>query len=216
MAKRDVERYGTMTDLATALGLYLRCCANTPEPLSFTIPPVLLSPSNDAQPDNRAAPNEPEVNTGAGQWDGRTEVRSNEGPVALLAPADLLRSWHQWTAIVASFALRRRSRRYRDPQAYLTLRKQLLATLGARIAEVDGQERDFYLWVEALISPWVSTRSLAQQDKEILCDLLARCRLVDRILKHRSRDVAAGRTLAAVSVVLAAVSALLCWGFVIR
>ena len=98
----------------------------------------------------------------------------------------------------------------------MTLRKQLVAALRARAAEVHGPERDFYLWVEGLISPWVSVRSLARQDEEILGDLLARCQLVERILKHGSKDVAAGRTLAGVSLVLAVASALVCWGFVIR
>ena len=105
-----------------------------------------------------------------------------------------------------------------------------------RAAEVHGPEREFYLRLEGLISPWVSIRSLAREDREILHDVLARCQQVQRILEGRSGEVAAGEVaagevaaggvaaggvaaggwLAVVSVVLAVASALLFWGLVIR
>src|SRR5262249_10112066 len=137
-----------------------------------------------------------------------------EVPVAIQAPASLLKSWRRWTATVATFALGRRSRRFRDPRAFTTLRNQLLATLRARAAEIDGPERDFYLTLEEVISPWVHLRSLARQDREILGDLLARCRQIERILKHRSKGATSGAMVATVSFVLAVAAALLCWGLV--
>ena len=127
----------------------------------------------------------------------------------------------RWTATIASFAQGRLSRRFTDPQAFVVLRNQLLVTLRWRAAEVHGPEREFYLRLEELISPWVSTCSLAREDREILRDVLARCQQVGRILEGRSEgDAAGGRLaggwLAVVSAVLAVASVLPFWGLVIQ
>jgi predicted Ser/Thr protein kinase len=219
MAKRDTERYATMTELAAILGAYLRHKTTSPEPSSSAVAPVLAA-SEPAQLDRAGASDEAEQHGGAGQLGGPPTGQVNEWPVAVLAPDSLLRSWRRWTATVACFARGRRSRRFTNLQAYTTLRKELLATLRARAAEAVGPKQDFYLSLEALISPWVSLRSLAREDGEILRDLLARCQEVERILGHRSWGVATSGVatwgwLAAVSVALAVALALLCWGLLI-
>jgi serine/threonine protein kinase len=215
MAKRDAERYAMMTELAAALGVYLRGGTTSPQSPSSAVAPVAPA-SEPGQLYGAGASEEADQNNDARQLDGHSTGQVNECPVAVLAPVSLLKSWRRWTATVACFARGRLSRRSMDLQAFTTLRNELRATLRARAAEVDGPERDFYLSIEALISPWVSLRSLAREDREILRDLLARCQEVERILGHRSWGVAAGGWLAAVSVVLAVALALLFWGLVIK
>jgi serine/threonine protein kinase len=216
MAKRDLERYSTMRELAAALGAYLRHGATPLQSSSITVAPDPLPASNDAQPRKVGAADEPESCRGDGQSGGRSADQIVEVPVAILAPAGLLKSWRRWTATVATFALGRRSRRFRDPRAFTTLRNELLATLRARAAETEGPERDVYVTLEEVISPWVHLRSLARTDREILGDLLARCRQIERILKHRSKGVTAGAIVATVSFVLAVAAALVCWGLVFK
>jgi hypothetical protein len=214
MAKRDDERYPTMSELAEALGVYLHLRTTTPQPLPSAVAPVARA-SNGVQPHEAKATDEVDRCRGALQSGGPVASQVNEFPVAVLAPAGLLKSWHRWTTTVATFALGRRSRRYRDPRAFASLRKQLLATLRAGAAEVHGPERDFYLALEQLISPWVSLRSLARQDREILGHLLSCSQNVEQILQRRTAGVAVGVRLAAVAVLVLA-SALLVWGMVIR
>jgi serine/threonine protein kinase len=214
MAKRDDERYATMSELAADLGEYLRRRTTPPQSPSSAVAPVLPL-SNDARPHEARASDDADPCRGAREWGGPATDQVNECPVTVLAPAGLLKSWRRWTVTVASFALNRRSRRCTDQRAFTTLRNQLLATLRARAAEVHGPERDFYLSLEELISPWVSLRSLAREDPEILRDLLARCQHVERILECRPAGAIARVWIAAVSLILAAASALLFWGLVI-
>jgi serine/threonine protein kinase len=216
MAKRDLDRYSTMLELAAALGAYLRRPATPPQSSSITVAPDPLPASDDAQPRELVAAQELESGRGDRQLGGLSADQGAEIPVAILPPASLLKSWRRWTATVATFALGRRSRRFRDPRTFTTLRNELLATLRARAAEIDGPERDFYLALEEVISPWVHLRSLARQDREILGDLLARCRHIERILKHRSKGVTRGAIVATASLVLALAAALLCWGLVFK
>lgn len=215
MAKRDDERYATMSELAAALGVYLRHRTTPPQSPSTAVAPVLPG-SNDAQPHEARASDEADPCRGACEWGGPSTGQVNECPVAVLAPAGLLKSWRRWTATIASFARGRLSRRSTDQQAFTRLRNQLLVTLRARAAEVQGPEREFYVHLEGLISPWVSVRSLAREDREILRDLLARCQQAERILERHSAAGAAGGWLAVVSLVMAVASALLFWGLVIK
>src|SRR5262249_37740222 len=60
MAKRDVERYSTMRELAAALGAYLRRRATPPQASSITVAPDPMPGSNDAQPPEVGAADEPE------------------------------------------------------------------------------------------------------------------------------------------------------------
>jgi hypothetical protein len=52
-------------------------------------------------------------------------------------------------------------------------------------------ERAFYRDLEGLVQPWLNPGVLAQADREILLDLLLRCRQVERELRDRGRRLAA-------------------------
>jgi hypothetical protein len=212
MAKRDQERYATMIELAAALGAYLRR-PPPPRSPSAAVAPVLPA-SDDIQPHGAGASVEDEPRRGALESGGPSSGQVDECPVTVLAPAGLLKSWRQWTATVACFARGRPSRRSMDQHAFTILRDQLLAFSRARAAEAGGAEREFYLRIEGLLLPWVSVWSLAREDREILGDLLARCRQVECILERRPAGVAAGAWLAAILLVLMAASALLFWALI--
>ncbi len=98
----------------------------------------------------------------------------------------------------------------------MVLRNQLLVALRARAADAHGPEREFYLRLEGLITPWVSLRSLAREDREILTDMLIRCQEAGQILERQSPGVYSWIWLAAVSLVLAVTSGLLFWVLVIQ
>ena len=99
---------------------------------------------------------------------------------------DVLRAdWSRWTTIVEAFAHRRPSRRWVDPVAYGTLHRRLLAQCRAEAdgpgASAGSEE------LESLVRPWLSPKTLAQADREILGGLLVRCRAVERRLGGRRR-----------------------------
>jgi serine/threonine protein kinase len=213
MSKRDEERHATMSELAVALGAYLRRGTTTTPSSVPTLPPPA---ADDAQTRDSGSADEPQPLSAVHNLAGPVETQVNDAPVAVLPAAGLLRSWRQWTATVASFALGRKSRRARDPKAFRTVRNQLLATLRARASDAPETERGFYLSMEQLVSPWVSVYSLAREDREILQDLLARCQHVDWILESRSARRGAVGWLFVVSIVLAVAFALLLWGLVIK
>ncbi len=215
MAKRDDERYASMSELAAALGKYLRRRSTTRRSPSASVAAVLPA-SNNTQPDEADPSDEADPCSDDLEWLQPSTSLINEFAVTLQAPAGLLKSWRHWRATVASFALRRPSRRFMDQQALTALRNQLLVTLRSHAEEVDGPEREFYLRLEGLILPWVSVRSLAREEREILQDLLARCQEVERILARRSASAYASVWLVAVSLVLGVASALLFWQLVIR
>jgi serine/threonine protein kinase len=215
MAKRDDERYVKMSDLAAALGAYLRSRTTVPQAQSSAVAPVLPG-ANDPQRPEAIESNETDTWRAEGQWGGFVPDQVDEWPAVVLAPAGFLKSWRRWTATIECFATGRLTRRLADRRAFRTLRKQLLVTIRQRVSEVDGPEREFYLSLEEMVLPWVSLISLAREDREILQDLLYRCQHVERILKRRSARVTAGGWIAVASLVLAAASALLIWSFVIN
>ena len=133
MAKRDDERYATMSELAAALGVYLRRHTTPSQPPSTAVAPVL--------PHEVRASDEADPCRGAREWGEPSTGQVNERPVAVavLAPAGFLKSWNQWTATVASIARGRLSRRSTDPQAFASLRKQLLVTLRCAPRRSTGQ-----------------------------------------------------------------------------
>lgn len=94
----------------------------------------------------------------------------------------LRRAWARWTDVVALFALRRAARRRINPQGYEALRQALLETC-RRCAERDpGPDGELYERSASLVRPWLTLRSFAQADREILLDLLVRCQEVGRRL----------------------------------
>jgi hypothetical protein len=100
--------------------------------------------------------------------------------------AALRRHWRHWTALVALHARRRRGARVVGPQHYQTLHQQLLAACAAASEAAPQNERALYQRLEDLARPWLSARALEQTDREILLDLLARCRQADEELRPRS------------------------------
>jgi hypothetical protein len=115
------------------------------------------------------------------------------GSVELVA----LRSrWRRWTAIVELFASRRGRCRV-SPQAYRALHGELTGRCRSLSASADGPSREFCRGLEDLVQPWMNTGALAKADREILNDLLARCRLAERELRERTRGPASRRRCAA-------------------
>ena len=105
-----------------------------------------------------------------------------KGRTGSLETAVLKTRWRRWLKIVELFASERPARRRVDPEAYGMLQKELVTTcrsLAAAANEVDGA---FYRYLEDLVQPWLSPLVLWRADREILCDLLVRCRQVERAL----------------------------------
>jgi serine/threonine protein kinase len=212
MAKRECERYASMSELASTLGEYVRRRNSARKLPSTTIAPVLPG-SNDSQPDQTETLDEAVPCRDVHQWGDYSTGRLDDSPADVLAPAGLLKSWRRWTATVEAVTRGRLSRRSADRQAFRTLRNELLVTLRARAAEVQGPEREFYFRLEELLLPWMSIFSLAREDREILHDLLFHCQQAEEILKRRSARYTAAGWFAAVTAGLAAVSSLLFWAY---
>jgi serine/threonine protein kinase len=213
MEKQIDVRYATMSELAAALGDYLRCnpllgprsstsAVSIPHSLDETRP-------DEAQVYDQASPR-PDLSPGVGP---PTEQVS-ECPIEVIAPSGLRKAWHRWTRVVEIFALGLRSRRSPNQRAYESLHQQLLQTIRARAAVAEGPERDLYQELEELVTPWVSLRSLAREDREILGDLLAHCQHVERILKGPPASVTREVWVAMGLIGLAGVFALLFWSWV--
>jgi hypothetical protein len=97
----------------------------------------------------------------------------------------LRRGWRRWVAIIELFARRRRARHRVDLQAYGALHKELIAACRSLADSAEGTARDFYQGLEDLTRPWWTPRVLAKADREILVDLLIRCRQAERELGGR-------------------------------
>jgi hypothetical protein len=235
MAKNVGERYATMAELAAALGTYLRGTAShSPPPAATeTVNPADAAAPSDPEtpPDANAAPvslatppqpaaardaDQAPIRRGARRVRGPAAVRIDEFPIEVLTPVGLLKSWRRWTEIVRCFARGRVSKRSANQLAFSRLRDQLLATLRERAERVQGPERDFYLAVQELVTPWVSLLALAREDREIRQDLLARCQQVEEILERHSPGTTATGRLVAVSLLAAVALALLLWRLVVR
>jgi hypothetical protein len=129
-------------------------------------------------------------------------------------PAELgaLRArWRRWTAVVALFANRHRGRRRVDPRAYGEVHRAL--TEACRTLAAGGEEhgRDYFRGLEGLVQPWLDTSVLAKADREILVDLLARCRKVEKELGGRVERPAAVRCVVLGLTALATLAAFVLW-----
>src|SRR4051794_8857333 len=118
--------------------------------------------------------------------------------------------WHRWTAIVELFARHRRARCRVDEHAYCTLHREVIEGCRALARTADEAKRAFYQDLEALAHPWLTLAVLARENREILFDLLIRCRQAERELCGRPKAPAArGWTVPALAAVAAAVGAVL-------
>jgi hypothetical protein len=76
-----------------------------------------------------------------------------------------------------------------DPVAYETLYGQLIDACRSVVDSAEGEKPGYSEGLEGLVRPWMNPRTLAHTDREILEDLLARCRQVERELRgHRARS----------------------------
>jgi hypothetical protein len=119
----------------------------------------------------------------------------------------LRRCWRRWVAILELFARRRRRRHRVDVRAYVAMHGELLAACRSLADSAGGTTRAFYQGLEDLARPWLTPRVLAKADREILFDLLTRCRRVEGELCGRSRARAAAVVRRSLSL-LAALAAL--------
>jgi serine/threonine protein kinase len=188
MAKRPEDRYASMAELAAALGDYLRGS----DPPARSDPPVTPedSPSQADAAGSGTTPAAPaEGSLAAVPTLEAAPGTEPDFPIELCnpalgnEPATLERLWRQWTAIVELFALRR-SRRHVDWQAYHDLHQGLIEAARARAAEAEGTLRAFFRHLEDLALPWLTPKTLAQVDQEILFSLLLCCRRAEQEL-HR-------------------------------
>jgi hypothetical protein len=106
----------------------------------------------------------------------------------------LLRArWRRWTAIVELFARRRRGRCRVDPQRYRALHGELIECCRSLAASADEPARGFCRRLEDLGRPWLSPGVFAKADREILENLLIRCRQAERELGERTPGTVARR-----------------------
>ena len=98
----------------------------------------------------------------------------------------LRRRFSRWAAIVELFARGRPARKRVDPQAYVTLHRELIASCRVLAASANEVEADSYRYLEDLAQPWLDLAVLDRADRDILFDLLIRCKHVQSQLGGRS------------------------------
>jgi hypothetical protein len=99
--------------------------------------------------------------------------------LAVLGP-----QWRRWTAVVARQAKRRGGSRL-SPTDYDALYRELLAACRALAKMGDIDQQPYARRLEALVRPWLAARAFDRADPDILFDLLAQCRRIDRELNGR-------------------------------
>jgi hypothetical protein len=94
--------------------------------------------------------------------------------------------WHRWVDTVELFALRRPARRGVETREFGILHNELIKKCRLLAESTNEVEAAFYRYLEDLVRPWLSPTVLARADREILLDLLLRCRQAERQLGGRS------------------------------
>jgi hypothetical protein len=98
----------------------------------------------------------------------------------------LQKCWGQWTEIIELFALRRRARKRLDPRAYVELHRELTERCRVLARSSNDVEAAFYRYLEDLVQPWLDLAILTRCERDILFDLLIRCRQIETQLGGRS------------------------------
>ncbi len=98
----------------------------------------------------------------------------------------LRRRFSRWAAIVELFARGHPARKRVDPQAYVTLHRELIASCRVLAASANEVEAVSYRYLEDLAQPWLDLAVLDHEDRDILFDLLIRCKHVQAQLGGRS------------------------------
>ncbi|MGZ3337766.1 MAG: hypothetical protein ACXVBV_20810 [Isosphaeraceae bacterium] len=110
-------------------------------------------------------------------------MRRREHPPEKIA---LRRRFSRWAAIVELFARGRPARKRVDPQAYVTLHRELIASCRVLAASANEVEAVSYRYLEDLAQPWLDLAVLDRAYRDILFDLLFRCKHVQSQLGGRS------------------------------
>ena len=95
---------------------------------------------------------------------------------------ELRRRLERWRQAVEVYARGLRD----DPQKYAAVHGQLLQYCREMAQEAGGQQKAFYEDVEQVVRPWINAQALIQADKEILIEMLQRCRMAERVLSGQS------------------------------
>jgi hypothetical protein len=106
-------------------------------------------------------------------------------PTAHRQPEALPVLWRRWTDVVACFAGREPGRLHLDPVEYEALHRDLARACEALAENADPKRAAWAAGLVLLVQPWITAGSLEQADGELLADVLARCRIIDRELGGR-------------------------------
>jgi hypothetical protein len=93
--------------------------------------------------------------------------------------------WRRWTGVVARYAGCEPGRLRIGPAEYDTLHRELLQACQALAENADAERLAWLGSLEQLIRPWMGLGSLEHADRELLADVLSRCRIIDRELSVR-------------------------------
>jgi hypothetical protein len=95
---------------------------------------------------------------------------------------ELRRRLERWREVVELYARGFRG----DPRKYAAAHGQLLQYCRETAQEAGDEQKPFYEDLEQIVRPWINTEALIQADKEILVEMLQRCRKAERELGGRS------------------------------
>ena len=98
----------------------------------------------------------------------------------------LRKTWGQWTKIVELFARRKVARRKVDPKSYAALRRELIQQCQVLAASANDVDALLYRYLEDLVQPWLDLVVLSRVDRDILSDLLIRCKAAQLQLRGHS------------------------------
>jgi hypothetical protein len=126
--------------------------------------------------------------------------------------ASLRTNWSRWTAIVELFARRRPARRRVDPVSFGALRRELITACRALAASGNESEHALSEHLENLFRPFLTPTVLEKTDREVLYDLLDRCKESERVLRGQTstRSVDFRFTPVLLTTLLALVPILIC------
>lgn len=99
--------------------------------------------------------------------------------------AVLKRPWKRWTAVV-HHCVRSRPQSDLNDADYRALYMELLGDCQKLGDNGDVATQQYARFMQSIIRPWLTRHTLEQADREILLDLLKRCRRIDQELNGRN------------------------------
>jgi hypothetical protein len=94
---------------------------------------------------------------------------------------ELRRRLERWREQVELYARGNRG----DPRKYVVAHGHLLRCCREMVEGCGEEKKIFYEGIEQVVRPWLSVEALIQADREILVEILQRCRRVERDLGGR-------------------------------